>query len=163
MIRTATSSRANAVVQRYLAGLHKQQDLTALNRELRKRLRRPNGERIPLIALPVARALRGEHVANDILVLHQPDRTDWLSVSTAPIIDAEGHLLGAVLSFANITPMHEGQQRLEDYLRTISHDLRNPLSVISGHAGLLESALREQCPDEQMLFSVSAIGGAVSA
>ncbi|MHB9023622.1 MAG: sensor histidine kinase [Armatimonadota bacterium] len=58
---------------------------------------------------------------------------------------------------ATIIQLHDLQQRQEDLLRTISHDLRNPLSVISGHTGLLANTLRTQYPDEQLLFSVRAI------
>ncbi|MHB9131242.1 MAG: PAS domain-containing sensor histidine kinase [Armatimonadota bacterium] len=149
--------RANTVAQQYLGYTSEQQNLTELDQALHLRLRRSDGARIPKEALPAARALRGEQVFNEILLFEQPDRTYWLAVSAAPIIDDEGQLLGVVLSFANITQLHDLQQRQEDYLRTISHDLRNPISVIHGHAGLLAGALQEKCPDEQMLFSVGAI------
>ena len=149
--------RVNEVAQRYLGYISEKQNLTVLDRALHLRLRRPDGTSIAEEALPVIRALRGERVFNEIVVLQQPERTYWISTSAAPIIDNEGHLLGAVLSFANITPLHDLQQRQEDYLRTISHDLRNPLSVISGHAELLTGMLKEKCPDEQLLFSVGAI------
>ncbi len=149
--------RINAVARQYLGYADEQHDLTQLDRAIHQRLRRPDGRPIAEEALPVARALRGERISNDLLMLQLPDRTSWLSLSAAPIIDGEGRLLGAVLSFANITPMHDLQQRQEDYLRTISHDLRNPLAVISGHADLLAEILRADYPDEQLLFSVGAI------
>ncbi|HEY3376698.1 MAG TPA: PAS domain S-box protein [Armatimonadota bacterium] len=149
--------RVNAVARRYLGATSAQQNLTDLDRAIHQRLRHPNGTPLPEEALPVARALQGEQIANEIMVLQQAEQSHWLSTSAAPIIDVDGHLLGAVVSFANITPLHDLQQRQEDYLRTISHDLRNPLSVISGHAGLLANALRAQCPDEHLLFSVAAI------
>jgi signal transduction histidine kinase len=81
----------------------------------------------------------------------------WLAVSTAPILGPEGDLLGAVSTYADITPLRELQQRQEDLLHIVSHDLRIPLAVIHGHMELLEDALRRQGIDGDLTMSTSTI------
>jgi signal transduction histidine kinase len=49
----------------------------------------------------------------------------------------------------------QGQQEL--LLHTVSHDLRNPLSVIHGHAGLLRKAFETTGIDGNLQVSVNAI------
>jgi signal transduction histidine kinase len=81
-----------------------------------------------------------------------------------PLLDKDGSSSRVLLATHDITERKRVeeererlQQRMEDFMRSISHDLRNPLSVMIGHAGLLVSALEQVYPDEQMLFSVHAI------
>ena len=96
----------------------------------------------PLEELPMVRALRGETVRGVVWVIHAPPgQAIWASVSAAPIRAADGRLLGAVATFTDITPLHEMEERREDLLRTVSHDLRNPLAAIQGQAELLLRAL----------------------
>ena len=106
------------------------------------RVETTDGEPFPAEDLPVARALRGETVQGVIKAVHpRPDRTVWLSVSSAPIRAADGRLLGAVTTFADITMQHELQEQREDFIRAISHDLRSPLTIIQGHAQFLQLTL----------------------
>ncbi len=101
-------------------------------------LTRPDGQPVPAEEIPLVRALHGETVRSEVLVLHPPDgRTLWVSSSAAPVCDPDGRLIGAVATFTDITPMHELQEQREDLLRAVSHDLRNPLAAIQGQAELL--------------------------
>lgn len=98
----------------------------------------PEGKALPMEKWPSSRALRGETVRGQILVLRLPgDRRVWLSASAAPIRLPGGGLLGAVATLTDITQIHELQEQHELYLHTISHDLRAPLTVIYGHLQLL--------------------------
>ena len=45
----------------------------------------------------------------------------------------------------------------EEYIHTISHDLRNPLMIIRGHAQLLQRATNEPVANERNLASIEAI------
>jgi len=106
------------------------------------RVETTDGEPFPEEDLPVARALRGETVQGVIEAVHpKPDRTVWLSVSSAPIRAVDGRLLGAVTTFTDITAQHELQEQREDFIRTISHDLRSPLTIVQGHAQFLQLTL----------------------
>lgn len=106
------------------------------------RVESPEGEPIPREDLPPIRALRGETVRNLVVVVRHPDgRVLWLSASAAPIHGSDDLLLGAVLTIADIKALHELQERSEEFARTISHDLRAPLSIILAHAQLAQRAL----------------------
>jgi len=81
----------------------------------------------------------------------------WISVSAAPIRTADGELLGAVTTFADITALHELQQRQEDLLHIVSHDLRIPITVIHGHMELLETGLQQRKLDGEFEVNTSTI------
>ncbi|MBI2953524.1 MAG: PAS domain-containing protein [Chloroflexi bacterium] len=101
---------------------------------------------------PFMRAMRGERVRGVIMRLHpRYDGVIWTSVSAAPIHSPEGVLLGTVAIIADITQMHEAQKHHEYFIHTISHDLRNPLGVIRGHAQMI---LR--CLDKKDIVRTSA-------
>ncbi len=90
----------------------------------------PEGKRLAPGEDPVSRALRGETVRSLVLVLHPPDGgTVWVSTTAGPIRTGDRQL-GAVVTFADITRLHQLLEQQEDILRTIAHDLRNPLAVI---------------------------------
>ncbi len=102
----------------------------------------PEGQPFPPDRLPMAQALHGKTVRGVVLVPQRPDGAKtWVSASAAPIRAADGRLLGAVATFTDITPLHELQERREDLLRAVSHDLRSPLTAILGQAELLLRAL----------------------
>lgn len=109
------------------------------------RVEATDGSPLPMEQWPVNRALRGETVSGEIVKVEAPSgRAIWGSVSAAPIRTPEGETLGAVLTFVDITPMHDLQQAREMYVHTISHDLRTPLTVILGYAQLLPTLYREE-------------------
>ncbi|MDI7275668.1 MAG: PAS domain S-box protein, partial [Anaerolineae bacterium] len=106
------------------------------------RIETPQRQPVPFERLPNVRALRGELVEGEVLVVRLADgATIWISVSAAPIRSADGELLGAVLAARDITPLIELQEQREDLLRAVSHDLRNPLTAVLGPAQLLERRL----------------------
>lgn len=102
----------------------------------------PEGEPVPFAELPYCRALRGETVRNVVMSLRRSNgRPMRVSVSAAPIRTPDGRLLGAVTTFTDITAVHELQVRLQDFIHMVSHDLRNPLTIIKGHSQLLQRVM----------------------
>jgi len=92
--------------------------------------RTTDGRPIPLEENPLARALRGETVRGCVMAVHPPGRkATWVSVSAAPI-RAEEVLVGAVAAVADVSALQDLQSQLEDLLRSVSHDLRNPLQIV---------------------------------
>ncbi len=91
---------------------------------------------------PGCRALRDETVMGELLVLSRRDgKTVWVAASAAPIKAADGRTLGAVATFTDVTAMRRLQEYQEDLVRTISHDLRSPLTAILGHGHILYKSL----------------------
>ncbi len=101
----------------------------------------PEGAPLPYEQAPSSRALRGEEVLNVTVVMHPRGMTLWKLCSASPTRMPDGKLLGVVTTFFDITALHEAQEQLEDVLRAVSHDLRNPLTSVLGPAQLLERRL----------------------
>lgn len=102
------------------------------------RVETPDGRPFPPDSLPPVRALRGESVFGVLMRLHLPDGSlVWLSASAAPVRTADGALLGAVATYTNVTALHGLQEQRDEYVRTISHDLRAPLTIVLGQAQVI--------------------------
>jgi len=118
----------------------------------------PDGNHLPLEQQPITRALRGERVFNVIMALHPPAHdTVWISSSAAPILTPDGEMLGAVVTLTDITALHDLQEEQKTILHLVSHDLRAPITIINGYAGVLLSALTERQLDGLLLDSTEAI------
>ncbi|MGI5836913.1 MAG: PAS domain-containing sensor histidine kinase [Chloroflexota bacterium] len=107
---------------------------------------------------PAMRALRGETVRGFVMLLHRADgKTFWVTTSTAPIRGLSGTIIGAVATFSDITAMHQLQEQREDLLRTVSHDLRTPLTSIIGQAQIMEKLLEKTGQNGNLKRSANAI------
>ena len=94
-----------------------------------------------------------------------------VGMSLAPLIDADGHRLGHVVNFQDLTRLHELSQqvRRNDRLAavgglaaSVAHEIRNPLAAISGSAELLATAeLTEE--DGKLLRIIRRESGRLSA
>jgi len=134
----------NAVAQR-LTGWH---ESDALGKPLKEIFKIVNEEtRLPVDS-PAERALREGRIvglANHTILIAK-DGTEWpLDDSAAPIQTARGHIQGAVLVFREISDrkrqelqlvaqareLEEAAHRKDEFLATLSHELRNPLSPLS--------------------------------
>ncbi len=102
------------------------------------RLLRPDGSAMPLDELPSSRALRGERVSMEEALLRRLDGTQVpIVVSAGPIMDAAGRQAGAVVTFDDISPFKELERMREQWTSLITHDLRQPITSISGFASVL--------------------------
>jgi len=117
----------------------------------------PEGRPLPPEETPAARALRGESLSTYRVVGHRNGHWREVIVSAAPMRDPEGRILGAVLSFADITPLVQLQEQRDDILRAVSHDLRNPLAGIQGQAQLIERRLQRGVPPEELHEGLESI------
>ena len=111
--------------------------------------------------LPISRALRGEAVSIENLLLEAARGPRLLSTHARPLYDREGELMGAISIFRDITEANLKEQELEQarsiadqsltereiFLANISHDIRTPLNAILGFAELLRQ--NRTTPEEQ--------------
>jgi K+-sensing histidine kinase KdpD len=121
--------------------------------------------------LPLQRSLAdGEIVQGEQIVIHNAteDRDIPLLVNSAPLRDANGAIIGAVLAFQDITAIKDYERSREDFLSALSHDLRTPITSIRGMAQvLLRRASRMEIPEStrmtEGLKTIEAATGKMSA
>jgi PAS domain S-box-containing protein len=98
---------------------------------------------------PFTRALvDGEVSVKCPIEMNVGDQMRVLSVSASPVRRADGRS-GAVAVIRDITEEHRADQMKEEFLSILSHELRAPLTVISGYAQVLGRRLRQkEMPEE---------------
>lgn len=105
--------------------------------------------------LPWWRSLReGETVrAAQQLARNARDQRDVpVLVNSAPLHDQRKNVSGAVVALQDISALKDLDRQKDEFLATVSHDLKNPLTAISGMAQLLQArAARPQGLDQQRL------------
>ncbi len=137
--------RMNPAAERMFRYSTEMKQRPLIERKTSLRPQTPDGAPYSPQRQPALRALRGETIRSEIIVFHpEEDETLWVAVSAAPIRTAEGGILGAVSTMTDITDLHQLQREHEIYVHTISHDLRTPLTVVLGHAELLQSSCRDE-------------------
>ena len=68
----------------------------------------------------------------------------WLEVQGAPLEDASGERLGALLVLADVTRLRRLETVRRDFVSNVSHELRTPITSIKGFVEtLLEDALEQ--------------------
>ena len=85
------------------------------------------------------------------------DKPAWLSFSASPIYDGDGSQVGVVATFTDITDLRSLQSSMEDHIHMLAHDLRTPLTIISGHAELLRLMFRHTETWEKVQFNTESI------
>jgi len=104
-------------------------------------------EPYPWENLPVIRALKGESIKVDDIEMRHPDQKLLLEVQGQPILDNQGNILYALVTFQEITQRKQAEKILADYNRTLE------IQVAERTAALKESDQRFR-----QAFEYSAIG-----
>ncbi|WP_437567721.1 PAS domain S-box protein [Sorangium sp. So ce542] len=119
------------------------------------RLLRPDGTALPLDELPSSRAMRGETIPGEELVVARADGSSrTFLVAAAPLRDSAGKITGAVVAGEDISPLKELARMREEWTSIIAHDLRQPITTIVLKATLL--AKQPQCSDKAQHILASA-------
>jgi PAS domain S-box-containing protein len=94
------------------------------------------GEKCPL-KLAMDGAARYDSGVQNLAVVHRDGTRVPVFITSGPIRDEEGRIVGSILVFRDITKEKEIEQMKEDFLATITHDLKSPLASVMGYAELL--------------------------
>ena len=101
-----------------------------------------DGTAIPDEEMPSQRALRGETIVDaEYLFLRLDGSRVSVHESAAPVRDATGTIVGAELTYQDVTTFHELERLREEWMSVIAHDLRQPVTLILGFASLLSKQL----------------------
>lgn len=122
----------------------------------------PDGRPATREELTASRALRGEIARAEEYLVQRPDgsRVPVLASAT-PVRGPEGEITGAVTVFEDITPIKELERVREEWGSLITHDLRQPVTVITGYVGLLRRLLSQHTPAEGEARAIEHIGAAI--
>jgi len=97
--------------------------------------RRSDGRDIPCSDLPLVRALGGEAVPAEEVVICLPGGQETTTlVSSTPIHSDDGRVELVVSVVQDITPLEELQKLRAKFLATVGNELRTPLAAIKGAA-----------------------------
>jgi two-component system, OmpR family, phosphate regulon sensor histidine kinase PhoR len=109
-------------------------------------LRNADGAPAPPHDLPLGRAVRGETVTDQVLIVRRADTGEdrFLICSSAPVRAGGDAITGAVAVFRDITEMKQLDQMKDEFISIAAHELRTPLTAIKGYAELLDRRLSAQ-------------------
>jgi signal transduction histidine kinase len=114
----------------------------------------PDGTRVPPAQRPSQRAMRGETVQDEEVVLAPDGLGQVLSVSAVPLVGEDGEAGSrALLMFRDTTDAYTRRTELASFAGTVAHDLRNPLAAIEGWTEMLEDELVTGELDPEMVRS----------
>ncbi|MDP2660011.1 MAG: ATP-binding protein [Dehalococcoidia bacterium] len=106
---------------------------------------RLDGTPMPFDEWPVSRALKGERLRESEIIHGRPDGPQLdLVISSGSVLDDAGEVELIVLVTRDVTELRRLEQVKQDIVSVISHDLRNPLTVIQGQASILQRYRREE-------------------
>ncbi|NOU74594.1 PAS domain-containing protein [Paenibacillus sp. LMG 31458] len=127
------------------------------------------GNIIPQENHPIFRALRGEKVRNDLVIIRQPDKEQITEINATPVYEEDGNFAYVALFHRDITEIYENQmmfkrqqeqllhneieknealqkamQMKDEFFALVSHEFRTPIGVISAAI----QAMEFKCKDE---------------
>jgi PAS domain S-box-containing protein len=115
-----------------------------------------DGAPIQLEEMPLARSLlRGETVRGERLLIRKAnsDQDVPVLISSAQLRGADDTVEGVVAIFQDITEINRVDQQKDDFVATVSHDLKSPITAVQGHAQMLQRfARRVHGPDGKRLL-----------
>ncbi len=120
------------------------------------RVRRPDGTALELDELPSSRAMRGETIPGEELLVAKTDGSvGTFLIAAAPLRDSAGKITGAIVAGEDISALKELSRMREEWTSIIAHDLRQPITTIVLKASLL--ATESQCSDRAQHILASAM------
>jgi len=105
------------------------------------------------------RFLSGEEIRDQELEVRRADGSSvWVSLSVRPIRDKEGRVVASRSIMVNITEQKKLDQLKDDFIGLVSHELRSPMTVITGAINTALTEAERLSPEEtrQLLKDAAA-------
>jgi PAS domain S-box-containing protein len=109
----------------------------------------PDGSPYPVEDCPVHASLEhgSESRRSDEVFWRQDGSSFPVEYRSKPIESGE-EIVGAVMTFSDISERLEVQRAKDEFVSLVSHELRTPLTSIRGSLGLMEGGVLGELPDE---------------
>ncbi len=152
-VRTGAPKSFNREARRIVEGLRNPEQLYEQLLEV-VTYRRADGREISLQELPMTQALSvGETVRAEQIVIQVPDgRSVTTLINATPIPSGEGEIESYVVTMQDLEHLEELERLRTDFLGTVSHELRVPLTSVLGSANALLNPSSELDPAEVRQF-----------
>jgi NtrC-family two-component system sensor histidine kinase KinB len=149
---------ANAAAERIL-GVPRESILQRTFDQAEWRLSTVRGDPLPEEETPFKRVFyENKGVYGLKAIIERPDgERIVISTSAAPLYDAAGEFDGMVGVLTDVTELHELQELNTSFQHMVAHDLRTPLTVVLGHAEMLNEAFRQGSIGGTVLKNVEEI------
>ncbi len=86
---------------------------------------------------PLAKSLSGKTIIRDADYIRPDGQRLFLRLSCSPLRDSRGNVVGAVEVFSDVTKEREIDRMKTEFVKTVSHEFRTPLSAIIGMTEML--------------------------
>lgn len=95
---------------------------------------------------PLSSSLKGKGITRDADYIRPDGRRLSLRLSCSPLKDSRGKVIGAVEVFSDVTKEREIDRMKTEFVKTVSHEFRTPLSAI---VGMTEMLLEDEVQGER--------------
>ncbi|PTT59119.1 sensor histidine kinase [Arthrobacter sp. HMWF013] len=92
---------------------------------------------VPVADRPVRRAVLGETFTDYLVWLGAGPQQRAISTSARAMKDADGTFAGSVIVFSDVTDLVDALAAKDDFVSSVSHEFRTPLTSILGYVELL--------------------------
>jgi len=93
---------------------------------------------LPIEDVPTSRARRGEEFDDfRVWIGRDEDSRRAMSISARRVEHSDGSLLGAAVSYTDVTDFMRAMQVKDDFVALVSHELRTPLTSIVGYVAVI--------------------------
>lgn len=105
----------------------------------------------------VARARAGEVVGREVYWIGDGGTQKAVLASLSPLVDASGRMFGTVVVSTDVTALALAVTEREDFVASVSHELKTPLTSILGYVELIADDLVEDDIDDRITAARLAI------
>ncbi|QIS38211.1 PAS domain-containing protein [Clavibacter capsici] len=112
---------------------------------------------VPPERQPVARVRAGEDVPREVYWVGDGGAQKAVLASVSPLVDAAGRVFGTVVVSTDVTALALAVTEREEFVASVSHELKTPLTSILGYVELIADDLVDDDLDDRITAARLAI------